>query len=88
MKVVVFTRDCGATTDFSTQVSVLRVSESTPNGGGNVLVLDGDHGRASRSVAVRWVDAHTVELSHDAAARVFKAQTSINGIRIVHRTRS
>ena len=86
MKVVVFTRDCGATTDFSTQVSVVHASESVPNGGGNAFVVDSDHGHASRAVDVHWVDARTIELSHDVGARVFKAETSVSGIRIVYST--
>ena len=40
LKAVVFDRDCGATTGFSTQVSILYATESLPNDGGNTLVLD------------------------------------------------
>src|SRR5688572_11020252 len=45
-RAVVFQRDCGATTGFSTQVSVLRGSRRLPNEGGNVFVADSDHGQA------------------------------------------
>jgi len=77
--VAVFTRDCGATTDFSTQVSVLRTGR-TLRGGGNVFVADADHGRAVTAsgrgpwVAVRWLDAHTIEIRYDSAARLFKRE--------------
>ncbi len=87
MKVVIFTRDCGATSDFSTQLFVLRVSDPVPDGGGNVFVADTNRGRASRSVDVRWVAARAVEVSHDAGARVFKDETSVSEMRIVHTTR-
>jgi len=87
MKVVVFTRDCGATTDFSTQLSVLRGADSMPGGIGNAFVADSNHGQASTAVDVRWLDARTVEVYHSAHARVFKAETSVGGIRIVHNAR-
>jgi hypothetical protein len=76
---VVFTRDCGATTDFSTHVSVL-TSARTARGGGNVFVADANHGRAVTDsargpwVAARWLDARTIEIRYDAAARVFKQE--------------
>lgn len=73
---VVFERDCGATTGFSTQVSVLP-SGRAPSGGGNVFVADGDHGRAAAAgpgggprVAVRWLDRRTLEVRYDGHARV------------------
>jgi len=74
---VVFTRDCGATTGFSTQVSVLPAGRR-PSGGGNVFVADGDHGRAPArpgggpAVRVRWLDRRTLEVRYDGRARVFK----------------
>ena len=41
MKAVVFNRNCGATTGFNTQVSILPVSSALPDDGGNTLILDG-----------------------------------------------
>ena len=40
-KAVVFQRDCGATTGFSTRVSILRSSKELPNKPGNVFAMDG-----------------------------------------------
>ena len=73
---VIFARDCGATTDFSTQVSILTAAR-TVTGGGNVFVVDSDHGRAiagpggGPGVTVRWLDRRSVEVHYDAHARVF-----------------
>src|SRR5438093_5481906 len=39
-KAVAFIRNCGATTGFSTHVSVLPGSSDLPNQAGNVLVID------------------------------------------------
>ncbi len=40
-KAVVFERNCGATTGFSTQVSVLNPSEALPEGKGNTYIAAG-----------------------------------------------
>jgi hypothetical protein len=76
---VTFERDCGATTDFSTQVSVLTKARSIA-GGGNVFVVDSDHGKAAAgpgggpNVTVRWVDARTLEIRYDSRSRIFTQQ--------------
>jgi hypothetical protein len=41
LKAVVFQRDCGATTGFSTQISILGVGKKLKNKGGNIFVVDG-----------------------------------------------
>jgi hypothetical protein len=45
-RVVVFRRDCGATTGFSTQVSVLKAMQALPNESGNLFIADTDRGEA------------------------------------------
>jgi len=74
---VVFTRDCGATTDFSTQVSVLtRAREAV--GGGNVFSADTDHGQipsdrgGGPAVMAEWIDGRTLRIRYRTGARVFK----------------
>lgn len=46
LKVVIFQRNCGATTGFSTQVSILPANRQLPNESGNIMVVDTDHGKA------------------------------------------
>jgi hypothetical protein len=89
MKVVVFTRDCGATTGFSTQASVVPASAPLPDNGGNAYVADNNHASGGDGLAldVRWLTPDSVELSHSSQARVFKAATVVNGIRVVYRVR-
>jgi hypothetical protein len=48
LKAVVFQRDCGATTSFSTQISILWTNRPLPNETGNLFVADTDHGKAPR----------------------------------------
>jgi hypothetical protein len=86
--VVVFTRSCDATTDFSTQASVL-TSTRAADGSGNVFVVDTDHGKVKAgrgggpTVVAEWLDARTVRIRYPAGARIFKQEavyddTSIN----------
>ena len=42
-RAVVFQRDCGATTGFSVQVSILRRGKSLPNEAGNTFTADANH---------------------------------------------
>lgn len=87
-RAVVFQRSCGATTPFSTQVALLAGARPLPDDGGNVFIADTDHGRAPAGpgggpvVEVRWVRPGELEVRHDARARVFSADSLVNGVRI------
>jgi hypothetical protein len=92
VKVAVFERNCGATTPFTTQVSVLPSSSSLPNGVGNALVLDTDHGRAPSGpgggpeVRVRWEASDHVVIQHHVKARLGKVKTQVGGVQIDYET--
>lgn len=87
-RLVVFQRDCGATTDFSTQVSVLPASAPLPNAKGNVFISDTDHGVAPAgpsggpSVTVTWESARSVVLTHHPKVRVFKSESDAGGVQV------
>ncbi len=79
-KVVVFQRDCGATTDFSTQVSILRASDELGNESGNIFRLD-EHPDwtnvqvdwiSDRSVMISYSDGYNVYLQKDKFRRWFE----------------
>ena len=78
-KAVVFTRDCGATTGWSTQVSILRGSELLRNEGGNTLVVEG-----KTPVQVTWKSDSAVTLSGASGGRLFKQERAVNGIAVVY----
>jgi hypothetical protein len=88
MKAVVFQRDCGATTGFSTQVSILSFEQDLPNDGGNIFVADTDHGNAPSGagggpvVEVSWTSETELLVRHDKRARVFHNEPSLANIRI------
>jgi len=92
LKASLYVRDCGATTDFSTQVSILDTSERTPPVPGNALVLDTDHGKApagSRGgpeVRVTWASDTVLLLAYHPRARVLHSATQVRGISIKYAT--
>jgi hypothetical protein len=86
LKTVVFERDCGATTGFSLQVSLLARHERLPDDGRNLFVAVDNHGTAKMAegggVAVRWLDPHRLEIRYDHLARVFQAERHLRGVEI------
>lgn len=88
IEVVVFERNCGATTDFSTQASIGEINAGTGNQGGNIFIADTNRGAAPAGkgggpeLRVRWIDTRTIELAHHRAARVFEARSEHGGIKI------
>ena len=88
LKAIMFQRDCGATTGFSTQISILSVDEKLPNEGGNVFVADSDHGAAPSGrgggpiVEVHWLNESELLIKHDSRARVFHSEQSLGRVKI------
>jgi hypothetical protein len=91
-KIVVFERDCGATTGFSTQVSLLRSFEGEPWGGGNVFISDDDHGavpvgeKGTMDVRVQWGSDSALKILHPRKACIFKQESKVSGIAIYYAT--
>jgi hypothetical protein len=86
-KLVIFQRDCGATTGFSTQASLLPAHDRL-RGSGNVFIADTDHGKAPSGpgggpqLTARWIAEDTLELRYHPQARVFLADSVHQGISI------
>lgn len=87
LKAVLFQRDCGATTGFSSQVSVAEADEAA-SGAGNSFVADTDHGAATAAswggpwVELRWLSPGNLLIRYDAKARVFTQKERVSGVRI------
>ena len=85
-RVVVFERDCGATSDFSTQVVILRRGEELGDRSGDVFVVDSDHGRAAAGpgggpwVEATWASPDSILIRFDDQARIFHQSTIVGGI--------
>ena len=80
-RAVVFTRDCGATTDYSTQVSILPASSDTPPRGiGNTFVCAGG------DVGVDWTSGGGLMIHCPSQTRVFKSKTRVRGVDVTYDT--
>lgn len=89
-KAIVFQRDCGATTGFSTQVSILRSRHSLGDDTGNVFVSDTNHGAAPSGsgggpeVGIRWMSSSSLVISRHRLARVFMAEPHVSDISVTY----
>jgi hypothetical protein len=87
-KIVVFERSCGATTDFSTQASLLKSDQALPPLAGNLYIADTNHGTAlsgpggGPELEIRWKTPRSVILTSAAGARVFLARQRIEDIQV------
>jgi hypothetical protein len=77
MKAVVFLRDCGATTNFSTQVSIVSAKEDTSNATGNVLILDG-----KVPLSLQWQSDKSLQVRGALPAKIFKQQRLVSSIAV------
>ena len=88
LKIVVFQRDCGATTAGSIQASVVAAEAPLPSTSGNLFAADDDHGRApvtragTPELRVAWTSPREVVLQHDPRARVFKSAERVDDVRV------
>lgn len=77
MKAVVFNRNCGATTGFNTQVSVLSLGQDLQDEGGNVLIVDD-----TVPLVIRWTSNDEIFISGIGGSTIFKKANSAEGVRI------
>ena len=93
LQAIIFTRDCGATTSFSTHISIVGSMNSEPWGRREVFIADHDHGkvglgsRNELSVDVSWIDASTLLIIYPRHARVFKRESKVHGISVEYKPR-
>ena len=78
-KAVLFSRSCGATTGFNTQVSVVPSSASALDESGNVLVMDGQS-----QVRMSWRAERELAITGLNSDEVFKRATEVNGVAIFY----
>lgn len=94
LRAVVFERNCGATTGFSTQVSVVELGNNLPNEGGNLFVVTTGHGKAPSGpgggpdVRVTWLSPTVLRIEYHPLAEVVRAETSFGSVRVEYAPRS
>lgn len=89
----IFQRDCGATTGFSTQVSIFPAGKNlTDDEAGNVFDCDTNYGKAPSGagggpeVNIEWTSNNQMKMSYSQRARIFFKKDSLEGISIIHVT--
>jgi hypothetical protein len=87
---VMFERDCGATTGFSTQISIVAAG-AVPSVAGNVLRADDDHGAARTGdwggpwADMKWLSANHLLVRYATGSRLFAHEDEVSGVRISYR---
>ncbi|MDO9472477.1 MAG: hypothetical protein Q7J28_05430 [Caulobacter sp.] len=88
---VLFERNCGATTGFSTQVSIMSVGE-LPEVSGNIFVTDDDVPQGERGkwggawADVQWFSERRLHVVHAPAARLLKSLDRFGEVDITYGT--
>lgn len=95
LKAVVFQIDCGAASDFNSQVAIVPgnkdVSEkdALPK---SFFAADRDHGRAPEGkehgpkLRLNWLSDSSLEIQHHELARLIRAEKSSKGVAVDYRT--
>lgn len=78
---VVFERDCGATTPFNTQVSLLPAKKTfSPAAYPSFLSV-----RERQDLHVRWLDEASVEIVVPPDAQVYRQEPSVGGVAVTYK---
>jgi hypothetical protein len=84
-----FERSCGATTGFSTQISVLGRGEVS-TGSGNAFIADANHGAAPLGewggpwAEIQWLANEHVLIRYAQGSRVFEKDEQVSGVKITY----
>jgi hypothetical protein len=84
----VFVRDCGATTGFTSEVSILERDEDLPNESGNVVAFDLRRGSAHREVQAVWRGSATLVVVYPTGSKLFRAQSKVGNVSIQYNLES
>lgn len=88
--VFVFERNCGATNDFTTHISVRKNNKLLNNDHGNLFIATGSQSILSNigtiSTKVVWIDNKNLLIRYDKNAKVYKKVEEREGIKIQYET--
>ncbi|MFJ8258625.1 hypothetical protein ACIQ4Z_15430 [Peribacillus asahii] len=71
----IFSRDCGATTGFSPQLSILDKDDKFPNKSGNTF-------RTNKNFSIVWVGEKKLQVIYDKESETYEMDKRVNGIGI------
>lgn len=87
---VLFQRDCGASTGFSTQIAII-VGNQKISDANTIFVVDTNGGKAPGAAwggpwaSAEWASPKQLSVAYDGSARVFKTSDRIDDIAITYR---
>ena len=79
-RAVVFQRDCGATTGFSTQISILLAKDKLENEGGNIFIVDGHPN--DRKIGITWEGPKKLKSNNGSGLPSHKKESRYQGVSI------
>ena len=90
LKAIIFIRDCGATTGYSTQLSIIEDEDKLENGAGNTLILSDKFGdglsfdNGGAKVKAVWTSENSMTIYFDNKIEFTKQEEEIEGIKITY----
>lgn len=82
-KAIVFMRNCGATTGYSLQISILEKESEIKNQTGNILILDDsyiDLNQQKTTLNYHWQDNNNLKFYLDAKTKVYLQEAKYGSI--------
>lgn len=82
-----FQRDCGATSEYSTQISILNAGQAL-TGAGNTFRADDDHGAAKVGewggswAEIKWLASDRLLVRYAVKSRIFEQDATVYGVSI------
>ena len=86
---VMFQRDCGATTGFSTQISIIDAGDKL-SGMGNTFRADDDHGVARAGdwggpwTEMKWLSSDRLLIRYAGKSRLFEQDDHVSGVDVTY----
>ena len=71
----IFQRDCGATTGYSYELSILDKGEELPNKNGNTFLTE-------KEFTMSWIGEKKIQVVHKEFADIYKKDKRVNGVRV------
>lgn len=71
----VFERNCGATTGFSLQLSILDTNDDFQNKSGNTF-------RSDKDFSIEWLDEKNLKVIYDKSSETYEMDKKVKGIKI------
>lgn len=79
LKAVVFSRDCGATTSESVQVSLVEATAPLPDEAGNIFIAE------QANIYIKWLSASKLQITVPANIKVSEQEAKYGAVVILYK---